>query len=204
MARVTGPLMSFDASGTIAGAAVFSRWRGRNYVRRHAVPSNPKTGPQTAVRSNMKFLGAQYKLLPIDPLLWVDLADAGKFSEFNAYVQFNMRRSRLAAAPVADPATIGTVPPAAPTVAGTPGTRSATLVITPNGVPADWGYLIYRSLLADPSSDWSNLIAVIPGVASETYVDSPLLADTYIYAVRAFSQDGTQSLPTADETVIVP
>jgi hypothetical protein len=143
-------------------------------------------------------------LLPILKVDWTALADAGKFSEFNAFVQFNMRRARLASAPVADPATIGAVAPAAPTVAGTPGTRSATLVITPAGAPADWGYLIYRSLLATPASDWSNLIAVVAGVAAVTYVDSPLVADTYIYAVRAFSQDGTQSLPTADESVVVP
>jgi hypothetical protein len=196
--------MSFDASGTIAGAAVFSRWRGRNYVRRHAVPSNPKLPAQVAIRSSMKFLGSQYKLLPIVAADWLALAEAGKFSEFNAYVQFNMRRARLQQTPVADPATIGLVPPAAPTVAGTPGVRSATLVITPAGAPADWGYAIYRGLLATPASVWSNLIALVAGVGVVNYTDSPLLADTYIYAVQAFSQDGSCSLPTADETVVVP
>jgi hypothetical protein len=152
----------------------------------------------------MKFLGAQYKLLPIVAADWLALADAGKFSEFNAFIQFNMRRARLQQTPVADPATIGLVPPAAPTVAGTPGTRSATLVITPAGAPADWGYVIYRSLLATPAATWSNLIAVVAGVGVVNYTDSPLLADTYIYAVKAFSQDGSCSLPTADETVVVP
>jgi len=41
--RVTGPLYSQDASGTIGKAIVFSKWKGRNYVRKHVKPANPQS-----------------------------------------------------------------------------------------------------------------------------------------------------------------
>jgi hypothetical protein len=49
MAKVTSPLMSLDASGSIAGALTFSKWKGRNYVRQLVIPANPRTtGQQTS------------------------------------------------------------------------------------------------------------------------------------------------------------
>jgi hypothetical protein len=51
MAKVTAPLMSLDASGTVAKTAVFSKWKGRNYVRLHVTPMNPNTTSQKVVRS---------------------------------------------------------------------------------------------------------------------------------------------------------
>lgn len=63
MARVTGPLMSFDASGTLAKSMVFAKWRGRNYVRRHAIPANPRSINQIGIRSMFAWLAQEWKLL---------------------------------------------------------------------------------------------------------------------------------------------
>lgn len=43
MAKVTGPLQSFSASGSVAKALTFMSHLGRNVVRGYKVPSNPKT-----------------------------------------------------------------------------------------------------------------------------------------------------------------
>ena len=51
MAKVTGPLMSLDASGTVANTATFSKWKGRNYVRQRVIPMNRQTDAQQTVRS---------------------------------------------------------------------------------------------------------------------------------------------------------
>lgn len=51
MARVTSPLMSLDASGSIAGAITYSKWKGRNYVRQLVIPANPRTTGQQAARA---------------------------------------------------------------------------------------------------------------------------------------------------------
>lgn len=51
MAKVTSPLMSLDASGSIAGALTFSKWKGRNYVRQLVIPANPRTSGQQENRA---------------------------------------------------------------------------------------------------------------------------------------------------------
>jgi len=63
MARTKGPLFSLDASGTIADTIVFSRWKGRSYVRRHQIPLNPKTPKQVNVRKAMTLLVAYWQAL---------------------------------------------------------------------------------------------------------------------------------------------
>lgn len=57
MAKVTGPLMSLDASGTVGGTTVFSKWKGRNYVRLRVTPMNPKTSGQATARTYMGAIG---------------------------------------------------------------------------------------------------------------------------------------------------
>jgi len=50
MARVTGPLMSLDASGTVGHTAVFSKWKGLNYVRLRVIPKNIRSADQQLTR----------------------------------------------------------------------------------------------------------------------------------------------------------
>lgn len=51
MAKVNGPLMSMDASGAYGNTLVFSKWKGRNYVRQYVVPSYSNTTEQANIRS---------------------------------------------------------------------------------------------------------------------------------------------------------
>jgi hypothetical protein len=46
MAKVTGPLFSFSASGKIANAMVFFGWKGINVVREWLIPVNKKSAAQ--------------------------------------------------------------------------------------------------------------------------------------------------------------
>lgn len=57
MAKVTGPLMSLDASGTVGNTAVFSKWNGRNYVRLRVIPFNPQTDNQNLARVAIGSIG---------------------------------------------------------------------------------------------------------------------------------------------------
>ena len=50
-AKVTGPLMSLSASGTIAKTLTYGIWRGVQWVREHFVPTNPQTEKQVNVRT---------------------------------------------------------------------------------------------------------------------------------------------------------
>lgn len=51
MAKVTGPLLSLDASGSVASTITFSRWKGINYVRQRVIPTYSNTFKQIAVRN---------------------------------------------------------------------------------------------------------------------------------------------------------
>ena len=57
MARVTGPLMSMEASGTIGKTLTFANWLGRQYVRRWTRPSNPQTADQMDQRNAFSVIG---------------------------------------------------------------------------------------------------------------------------------------------------
>ena len=64
MAVPTGPLLSFGASGSIAKTVVFSKWKGRPYVRRHVVPANPKTAAQLLTRNVFTWSSNVWKSSP--------------------------------------------------------------------------------------------------------------------------------------------
>lgn len=58
MAKVSGPLMSMDASGGFAGTLVFTKWKGRPVVRQLVTPSNPQTAGQVEARNAVRVAGA--------------------------------------------------------------------------------------------------------------------------------------------------
>lgn len=57
MAKVTGPLMSMDASGGFGGTLVFGKWKGRNTVRQLVKPANPRTAGQEDGRNAVRVVG---------------------------------------------------------------------------------------------------------------------------------------------------
>lgn len=61
MAKVTGPLLSLGASGSIGKSVVFGDWRGVKYARQHVVPANPRTTAQTETRNVFQFADDQFK-----------------------------------------------------------------------------------------------------------------------------------------------
>lgn len=79
MAKVTGPLMSLDASGTVANTTVFSKWKGLNYVRLHVTPINRNTAGQQAVRS---IIGTLAKACAAVLTIYMDSADPAVGSPF--------------------------------------------------------------------------------------------------------------------------
>lgn len=50
MAKVQGPFMSMQASGSIGGVLTASIWKGTAYIRGLVTPANPKTAGQQATR----------------------------------------------------------------------------------------------------------------------------------------------------------
>lgn len=63
MAKVTGPFMSIDASGTIYNTLTASIWKGRNYIRGFFRPTNPKTAAQFTQRTLLASAVAAWQAL---------------------------------------------------------------------------------------------------------------------------------------------
>lgn len=205
MALVTGPLLSLDASGQVAGSLVFSKWKGRPYVRQLVTPSNPKSAGQVSTRAMFKFLSQAWAgLTDAEKASWQALADATTISPFNAYQAFNMNEWTQFVTPYKDPSATGETPPVMGAVTLTGGTRQATVsqvITTPNDI---WGMLLTRSTQTGYTPGKSNVVAVVEYSASPiVYVDTPLTPGTYFYRAAGFTGDGQLTAFVAEDSVIV-
>lgn len=63
MAKVKGPLMSMEASGSYGSTLVFGRRLGANVVRQLVKPSNPQTQGQMDARNRVRVFGALQKFV---------------------------------------------------------------------------------------------------------------------------------------------
>lgn len=194
MVRVNGPAFSLEASGQLAGALVFSKWKGRPYIRELVKPSNPKSGGQVGIRSMLAFLTKDWQNIGSTPQgSWQDRADAKVISPFNAYVGYNVARWRDFLAPTrTDPegtadnqATLGTL-------AAVAGVRSITVTQPVTTANEGWGIAFFRSPTTTFSTSYDKCkhVGKISGTADVVFVDGPLAPGTYYYMIRPFTWDG--------------
>ena len=115
MARTKGPLFSLDASGSIAKTIVYSKWKGRNYVRRHTIPYNPQTALQINVRKAMTLLVAFWQSIdqPSQDLYNTEGVKI-QLSGFNYFVRRGMQAYIVQLTSAVEPlsVTVGGIPPA--------------------------------------------------------------------------------------------
>jgi hypothetical protein len=207
MARTIGPLFSVDASGSVAKTIVFSKWKGRNYVRRHAYPAQPRSGKQVSMRAMLKFLTQTWAAIdPGDQAGWEPRAAQSAVSPFNAYVGYNQQswRNFLPPTKVDPPTRAAAAVSDLAAFAATAGERQITLSGT--FTPAQhWGFAIFRDTVATPTPSISNLIAIAPAGASPmTFVDTPLAPGTYYYKVLSLgSIGGLMSAGVDDDATVV-
>lgn len=207
MAIVKGPAMSLDASGSLAGAIVFSKWKGRNYVRQLVTPANPKSGAQVGFRQSMAWLSQSWSALTAgEKATWENRAADMIVSEFNAYTSYNQKRWRNFLTPSKeDPAAEASTPATAPTGAAVAGVRMATITLTDSVTAPDWGYLLFRSTTTGFTPAISNAIRMIEwDVAGATeIIDTPLDPATYYYRSRGFNDDGIDGALDIEFTVVI-
>ena len=206
MARVTGPLLSMDASGAVGGSIVFSKWKGRNYVRRFVVPHNPRSALQVAQRAVLRFLSTDWAGIPVlDQATWDSLAAATNISPFNAYLSNGLNRNSQLKGPArVYPADESGPIPTAPTLAVTGGVHNAGIVITQGVIPGGTAWFLYRKEGGPPAGLVSELIAVVgySGVTTP-YSDSPLVPGTYHYKAKGLTETGAMGLLSADASDVV-
>lgn len=202
MATTKAPLFGLDASGSLADAIVFSKWRGRTYVRRHAIPSNPKSGLQVGMRAAMKFV-TQYwgSMSTAEKAAWDTLAAATNITQLNAMVKQNQQRTRRNLGVVLGPAESAGTTPSAPTwdsITAQP--KTLVLSWSAGGNAPQFAWQIHRNDSGTFTPDVSNLIAIVPA-GTTTYTDPNLTTGTeYFYEVVGVNDNGELGSFSAEDS----
>ncbi len=195
MATVKGPLFSLDASGTVGGAIVFSKWKGRNYVRRHAIPANPHADAQLSVRAMMRFLTQFWtNFSTSEKADWETRASITNISPFNAFVGYNMDRwGRETYPSQQDPADESDVAGTIANESATAGVRSITISDEVTVLAQNWGILLYRSTTTGFTPGRNNMYRIMPAITAAvfTFLDTFVVVGVpYYYRGRAISIEG--------------
>lgn len=195
MVKLRGPLLSLDASGTLADAITFSKWKGRNYVRRRVVPKNPKSGAQTGRRAMLSFLSKQWDGLAAgDQATWQDIADDLVVDPFHAYLSENMKawHNFLAPSKVSPITRTGTVGFGAPPLEAVWQLQRVRITVRVGTVNDNWGAIVFASLTGTFATAVGNCILVVPAdsVAATFYFWTPPDVVDYWFDLRFFTTTG--------------
>lgn len=195
MVKLKGPSLSTNASGSVGNTLTFSKWKGRNYLRKTVKGANPKSPAQISMRQMMTLLSQSWaSILPVNKTTWENLATEASTSPYNQYLKTNLALWRNFQTPsvnltrytfiLADALTAETA---------TGGVRHVTLSATvANVTTQNWGVLIFRSTSTPVIPAWDNCVAVVPAKSntSFTWTDTPLNPGTYYYQFRSFALFG--------------
>lgn len=191
MAVPTGPLLSFGASGTIGKTVVFSKWKGRPYVRRHVIPANPQTSAQSLTRNVFGWSSNVWKASP--SLLrspWDRFATGQVLTGRNAFIGkqiTNMRSETDVLLWIGSPGAKGGLPFSQ--IGLTPTSQGFDVTNTVPAIPTGWTFSLGVAAALksqDPQSDTDFLItAVSDAVAGDPVQLVGLIALTE-YTVAAW------------------
>jgi len=213
MAKPTAPLLSFDASGTIAKTMVFSRWRGIPYVRRHVIPANPNTTGQALTRNTFTMLTELWKVagpLLVEP--WGLYATGRKFLDRNAFIGQNVALVRSASDLAlfrASPGARGGLPPDSFSAAA--GSGIITCTFTNPTPPTGWA--IVAAIAVTFPDQAPNIAFVGPATEGEDTVtpfDTVVLSSltTVLHQVFGFLEwtkpDGTSAFSVSLQDSATP
>lgn len=194
MVKVAAPCLSLDASGQLAGALVFSKWKGRNYVRTLVKPANPQSVKQVSVRAMFKFLSQEWtNNSTAEKATWNEMADDQVISPFNSFMGYNQTRWRNGLTPIRDlPLGTSTGVGNITFTSATGGVRLATLVFTTATLQDHFGALVARSVTTGFTPGFENLVNVynLRTAGANAFIDTPLTAGTYYYRALWFDNKG--------------
>ena len=201
MAAVKGPLMSIDASGSIAKTITFSKWKGRNYVRKLVIPANPKSGLQVGMRSVFKFITQDFTNLSAARVAsWKAIADLTAITPLNAQVAADQALARRNLGWIIAPGeAAGTTPDAAVglTVNNQPGAFATSW--TAGAAAPEYAWAIHLVLGGSITEAISNLVVVVPAATLAVTIlvaDSSLQFTMGIQGVNFDGEFGAQATLT--------
>lgn len=144
MARLTGPLFSLTARGTIGEALTYSVWKGIQYARTRVIPNNPNSTAQQEVRGVFQTLNQLWLRMPtLSRAPWTAAAVGRPITDRNRLIADNIPALINDANMndfVGSPG-VGGAPPPDSMVVTSPGVLDLTGTFTQPTVPAGWTQL---------------------------------------------------------------
>lgn len=205
MARTTGPLLSMDASGSVGNSLTFAKWKGRNYVRRYAIPANPKSIGQTSIRTAMQYYTSMYKAnTAAVEAAFADIAQSQKLSPFNAFISAAMKAWKSSVMLEPDGTEVGSWSSTANiTLSGTAQPRGITWTWSETEATSAVAWLLLVRAAADPGTTTS--YAVFGSATALSHLQTGLEgATSYQARVGFMGADGVFYIKSAAVTVATP
>lgn len=205
MVKVTGPLFSQSASGTLAGAIVFGSWKGRATVRSHAVPANPDTPAQKAQRAMQSFVSKNWAALSAaEKASWDSAAASKAISPFNEYTSYNMKRWTQFEWPVVDKTQAAGTIATLGALTLTAGTGQFSLSQDITVVNDNWGLAVAVSTSTGFTPAKTDVCLIKTGLVSPVEgVITKLAANTYYVRTLGFTNGGSPTAWLTQSSVVV-
>lgn len=101
--KLTSPMFSLDASGTIAKAITFSKWKGINYARRYVIPTYSDAMTQLKLRDLVRKASIAWESNSVIGSVTInaayksafDVAASGqRYSGFNLFIKVCIAKNR--------------------------------------------------------------------------------------------------------------
>jgi hypothetical protein len=191
MAKPTGPLLSFGASGAIAKTVVYANWKGRNYVRRYVVPANPQTAEQSKTRDVFAWASSVWKQLgPLTIEPWDRFATGQVLTGRNAFIGKNvnaLRGDADLADMIGSPGAKGGLP--ATSIAAASGVAEIVVTFVTPTVPDGWTLdEVVAFAIPDQDPATGVLYATVEAKDDSTPFDTVTLTglDTVLYFVKGW------------------
>lgn len=203
MVKLKGPALSLQASGTVGQAVTISNWKGRHYLKRKSLPTDPNTPAQHSHRLMLQWLNNRWSPLTTNQQAsWTDLAARKNILPRSAFIGENLRRFNLFKGPTKTyPATEDGTSQWQPDGSPFPSSRIHSVRCQVSGNPGSdtWGYFIF--LLANeatpPATDKIIWITEWDGDVTQTTIVTPIRPGTYWFTMQTFSDDGKLRTPPA-------
>ncbi len=195
MVKLTGPVLSRAASGTLGNALTFQKSGKSHTLRKKPTPKQPRSGLQVSMRAMMSFLSKQWKNITPYQNSWANAyPHEPDLNNYNAYIRFNLERWRTRRPPTQgyptlEHQTIGTQPD----IYAAGQVRHAKILVYLDGdINDNWTFLIFHAIGAWPDLAVDRLIHVelTIDLLDKHFTHTPLAAATHYYRAVATAGDG--------------
>ncbi len=205
MVKLSGPMSSFRASGTLAKLLTYSNQRGRPYLKKHSNTPNVNTAAQRITRDMFAWLANQWSQIGApNRLLWEPRARIDHLTPYNAYVAFNTKRWCNFIRPSQSPAANQVLTPSTRPIGfcswnGTQFEISTGIATLNDG----WGFLIFAGPLPNytPTRSHTIIMATDSTTPAQNFLWTPPAAVSTRFRLNTFSKDGKASATITSFTV---